>query len=77
MLDETSERLRSHNFVSDGLNWWRPHCGKCIFLVEDSTGKMNGGWCGHTANRVYAEGWPQGFTPSVGYYGGCDLHEKK
>lgn len=77
MNAKTSERLKSHNFVSGGLNWHKPHCGKCIFLVEDSQYSMSGGWCGHDGNRIYTEDWPQGFTPSVSYYGGCNLHGSK
>jgi hypothetical protein len=64
---------RPNNRVSMGRNFnHEPTCGTCPHLKRD--GNRWGGWCQHPANRVFAHGWPQGFTPSMANDGGCDLH---
>ena len=49
-----------------------PICDTCPNLQKD--GARSGGWCLNPANRVFTAGWPQGFTPSQGFDGTCELH---
>jgi hypothetical protein len=63
---------RPNNRVSMGRNHHQPSCRTCPHMKKDGNGWW--GWCQHPSNRVFAEGWPHGFTPSQGSDGGCDLH---
>lgn len=50
----------------------KPRCETCIHLKTEP--QRTGGWCQLPENRVFADGWPQGFTPSQGWDGTCDRH---
>jgi hypothetical protein len=59
--------------ISGGAGSGYPQCQTCVHRTPDS--KHPGwGWCCHPSNRVYADGWPQGFTPSQSPDGTCLLH---
>lgn len=64
--------MSTNNRVSMGRNHSEPTCRTCPHMKKDGGGWH--GWCQHPANRVYSDGWPNGFTPSQGGDGGCDLH---
>jgi hypothetical protein len=75
---QTTPPTAASPMVSGGLNPNTvPTCGfpVCDYLIRPSCGSSNGGWCGHSANRVPpSPGWPTGFTPSVSCTGGCGHH---
>lgn len=59
--------------ISMGAVASTPQCPTCTFRAPDS--KHPGwGWCSHPSNRVFAKGWPLGFTPSQSPSGTCRLH---
>jgi hypothetical protein len=64
---------RPNNRVSMGLRLGsEPTCRTCPHMKGDGGGWW--GWCQHSSNRVFPDGWPLGFTPSQGADGGCDVH---
>lgn len=63
----------SSSRISGGAPNGTPMCPTCPFQKGD--GKYPGwGWCTHPRNRVYSEGWPNGFTPSQSPSGSCEFH---
>jgi hypothetical protein len=65
-MSDTTNRISM--FAKPGV----PRCESCPHLMK--SGERLGGWCQHPTNRVFTDGWPQGFPPSQGWDGSCDLH---
>jgi hypothetical protein len=63
---------RPNERISMGANHHTPCCPTCVHRTANGSGGWS--WCSHPSNRVYAEGWPQGFTPSQSPSGTCLLH---
>ncbi len=61
-------------YVSAGLPDDLPHCEGCAFFVRSEGSSF--GWCQHPDHRVFTKGWPNGFTPSVAWNGGCTKHKR-
>lgn len=62
--------------ISGGANSSMPACPTCAHRVADAA-HPGWSWCGHPSNRVYADGWPNGFTPSQSPSGTCSLHPER
>lgn len=59
--------------ISGGRQSHSESCPTCPHLKHDAA-YPGWGWCSRPENRVYAEGWPLGFTPSQSPSGSCNLH---
>lgn len=66
---------RKNNRISMGANQSTPCCPTCAHRIPNGAG----GWshCGHPSNRIYTDGWPNGFTPSMSPSGTCELHPRR
>ena len=64
---------RPNDRISGGAASGTPTCPTCIHRTSNPSNAA-WGWCTHPSNRVFAEGWPQGFTPSQSPDGTCTLH---
>lgn len=62
--------------ISGGASINTPACPTCPHLAHDKA-HPGWGWCNAPANRVFSEGWVNGFTPSQSPTGTCNLHPKR
>jgi hypothetical protein len=62
--------------ISGGAATYTPTCPSCPYLNRDAR-HPGWGWCNAPQNRVFTEGWPNGFTPSQSPTGTCNLHPQR
>lgn len=66
--------MSANNRISMGAGHSTPRCPSCPSFQSSATGW---GWCQDSRNRVFSDGWPLGFTPSMSPSGTCDLHPER